>query len=615
MDDNHLSSAYHLIVTLLRTQKGTYQLHSNEQYHFRASSPLIYSPELLQKQQEITSDLVKLEKLTLHAQYLAKMLAHLSVESLQYQFFQLQEALRLWADLMERVHNVQMISLMLLWDKAGDQDALVLSKTVDKWVLELDKSFEVFVDFFAASDEHLKALFFQSPGVQYLSWIIHQRTNHPPFGKQRPHDRLWRLLFWRWYNKLEITVHAENTCMVGMGALIALFQRTSFSLRPLLWQKVIDQLRPHQEMVIAINEALTSTADHSDVSEDLLPLWAYHQGISLQSIEALITTTYAQREGAQKICQQLAAQILTAQQIGVGNWHLLGLYAAPEPLPSSQELSFSHSLEIIGKIFAPFGDDFAKFAKLLVEQGQIRLEIVAAGENSVTVYPMLSPLRPMLFCRYDGQVNSLLDLAAGWMEAFYYWLNRDQPWVTVRLSRLQRQILIEFAHQLVMGEAASLLPPEHQTSLRTKQSISRVEVLLATGARYELEQKMRALDQGASICDVPQMIVEMHQRWYGEQLAPGEVLSLFWAQQLWCPLALGPFAALEKLLGALLAADWVGQYQSKGKVHFISQWRQYLHSAGQVGPEDLFQRFFKKRLSGPEFWVTACGQFRGLENN
>lgn len=412
----------------------------------------------------------------------------------------------------------------------------------------------------------------------------------------------WGNLYSELAGTLKTTIQGES---MGLAKAANLLSHPTSQMRKAAWEGIRAAWETQQTAVAtglnAINGwRLEETEKRANTRRlHYLDESCHQSRINRSTLDALMETTYQQREIGQRALSAMAKAIGQSQ---AHPWDLM----APAPAAGEEEnISFEEAIALIADAFNNLTPAMGDFAIMMAEKGWIDGAPTPNRATGAYCSGFSDPREPRIFMTYEGTMTNVLTLAHELGHAWHNWVMRDLPRLQCRYPMTLAETASIFGETLVreaLMEKANT--PAQKLEIAWQDAQSAAVFLLNIPARFEFEKRLvEARKVGAvrpaQLCE---MMSDSWQMWYEESLSQYD--DLFWASKLHFSISELGFYNYPYLFGYLFSLGIYAQQPVYGS-EFNQRYTDLLRDTGTMTAEDLVQHHLQKDLSQPQFWQDS----------
>ena len=413
------------------------------------------------------------------------------------------------------------------------------------------------------------------------------------------------------YSELAGTLKCEiDGEKMGLAKAANLLSHSQSAKREAAWKGIRAAWETQQSAVAAGLNAingwrLEETQKRSAVRElHYLDKSCHQSRISRQTLDALMETTYQQREVGQRALNAMAKAMGQKQAHA---WDLM----APAPVfeekgaGEEEEIAFGDAIALIAQSFNHLTPEMGEFAVMMAERGWIDGAPTPNRATGAYCTKFADPREPRIFMTYEGTMTNVLTLAHELGHAWHNWVMRDLAPMQCRYPMTLAETASIFAETLVrealMAEAKT---PAQQLEIAWQDAQSAAVFLLNIPARFEFEKRLVEARKVSAVrpAQMREMMHDSWKLWYEESLS--EYDDLFWASKLHFSISSLGFYNYPYLFGYLFSLGIYAQQPVYGD-RFNQKYTNLLRDTGSMMAEDVVSHHLQKDLSQPEFWQDS----------
>ncbi|MEO0646229.1 MAG: M3 family oligoendopeptidase, partial [Cyanobacteria bacterium J06650_10] len=421
----------------------------------------------------------------------------------------------------------------------------------------------------------------------------------------------WGNLYSELAGTLKCTINEEK---MGLAKAANLLSHPNTATREAAWKGIRTAWETQQNAVAAglnaINgwrleetqkRASTRTLHYLDKS-------CHQSRISRKTLDALMETTYQQRQIGQRALSAMAKAIGQQQ---AHPWDLM----APAPTANAkennekenntEEISFEQAIALIANAFNNLTPEMGDFAIMMAQKGWIDGAPTPNRATGAYCTKFSNPREPRIFMTYEGTMTNVLTLAHELGHAWHNWVMRDLAPMQCRYPMTLAETASIFAETLVrealMAEAKT---PAQKLEIAWQDAQSAAVFLLNIPARFEFEKRLVEARKVGAVrpSQMREMMRGSWELWYEDSLS--EYDDLFWASKLHFSISSLGFYNYPYLFGYLFSLGIYAQQPVYGDA-FNQKYTDLLRDTGTMTAEDVVQHHLQKDLSQPQFWQDS----------
>ncbi len=461
-----------------------------------------------------------------------------------------------------------------------------------------------------SSDDFLEE-FLKDERVREMSFALKYQRTQNEFLLSKPEEIMAKGLgengldaFGRLYDDLtgtmKLMVKGEE---IGLAEASSLLRQGDRLTRELAYRSIQGKFAENEIVYATILNSITGWRNEMfqlrSQKRTLQPLdQAAHQSrISRETLETLMTTTYASRSIGQRALRGMA-KVLEVPKLSP--WDLL----APMPTDGAQSktVDYSEGFELIAEAFGSFSPEMGEFALMMNRKGWIDARPSENRSQGAFCAGFARQREPRVFMTYQGSLGDVMTLAHELGHAYHSWVMRDLAPTQTHYPMTLAETASIFAETLVRDHL--LTKAKNKTDkmkILWQEAGSASAFLINIPARYQFEKTMVEQRQTKSLeaSALKSFMKSAWNEWYGDTLT--ETDEYFWATKLHFSMSRISFYNFPYLFGYLFS---LGLYSKKDQygADFPDLYRRLLRDTGVMSAEDLIQKYFQEDISKPKFW-------------
>ena len=492
------------------------------------------------------------------------------------------------------------------WKPILQQLSAELSQALTPLNVFLTRASEVFISHLLADPALAETAFLIHHQRQLKDQLLSVSEEQLITGLATNGLHTWGNLYSELAGTLKCTVQGET---MGLAKAANLLSHPESATRKAAWKGTRAAWETQQSAVAAGLNAITGwrleETEKRAAQRKLhyLDKSCHQSRISRATLDALIETTYQQREIGQRALTAMAKAIGQPQ---AHPWDLM----APAPTQKeakgdTENISFEAAIALIADAFNRLTPEMGDFAIMMAKKGWIDGAPTPNRATGAYCTKFSDPREPRIFMTYENTMNNVLTLAHELGHAWHNWVMRDLAPTQCRYPMTLAETASIFAETLVrealMEKAAT---PEQKLEIAWQDAQSAAVFLLNIPARFEFEKRLVEARKVGALrpTQLREMMSESWKMWYEDSLS--EVDDLFWASKLHFSISSLGFYNYPYLFGYLFSLGIYAQQPVYGS-QFNQRYTDLLRDTGTMTAEDVVQHHLQKDLSQPQFWQDS----------
>ena len=470
-----------------------------------------------------------------------------------------------------------------------------------------------------ASDRFITNLF-ASPAMTDAAFLIHHQRQLKDQLLSVSEEQLitalstsglhtWGNLYSELAGTLKATIQGEK---MGLAKAANLLSHPDSATRKAAWEGVRTAWSTQQTAVAtglnAINGWRLEEAEKRASIRKLhyLDESCHTSRISRKTLDAMMETTYQQREIGQRALKAMAKAIGQTQ---AHPWDAM----APAPAAGEEKIiSFESAIALIANAFSQLTPEMGDFATMMAQKGWIDGAPTPNRATGAYCSGFADPREPRIFMTYEGTMTNVLTLAHELGHAWHNWVMRDLPRLQCHYPMTLAETASIFAETLVrealMDKANT---PAQKLEIAWQEAQSAATFLLNIPARFEFEKRLVEARKIGAVrpAQMCEMMNDSWKMWFEDSLSQYD--DLFWASKLHFSISELGFYNYPYLFGYLFSLGIYAQQppaaeRNQSSVEaFNKRYTNLLRDTGTLSAEDLVQHHLQKDLSQPQFWQDS----------
>ncbi len=492
-----------------------------------------------------------------------------------------------------------------------NQTAKDLSNRIDSLENEINKASKSFHLFLLRAPESFLESFFQDERTRPDEFILRYNRQQNDYLLSVPEEVIIEGLsydgFHSWarlYSELAGTLKAEvDGKQLGLAELSNWLFESNRERREKAYRALNKTWKQNEISVsYVLNSIYGSRIEQAKLRSSKRPLHyldqSCHQSrITKETLEALIQTTYKNREVGHKALRLMAQEMGEKQ---LGPWDTL----AGSPLTTSA-IPYQEALQIVISAFNEFSPDMGQFVQICADKNWIEATPTENRGAGAYCTKFINVREPRVFMTYDGSMKNVMTLAHELGHAYHSWVMRELPIGKIRYPMTLAETASIFGETLVRKALLNRAQNKQQKKEILWQDIeSAANLLINIPARYEFEKNAMELRKSKSISasEFSQLTTQAWEKWYEKTLT--EYNEMFWASKMHFSFSGISFYNYPYLFGYLFSLGIYAQKEKQGS-NFIELYHNILKDTGRMTAEDLILKHLNQDISKPEFWQAS----------